>query len=327
MSLLWPWMLLSLAGLPLLVLGHRRLLARRRANTAALAELGLVAPAASGSRRRHVAPVLILTALAVLAVGLARPQATVAEPRREGTVVLAFDTSSSMAATDLAPSRIEAAKAAARDLVARQPSSVSLAVVSFGTAGLITQQPTTDRARVLAAIDRISVQGGTALGRGIQVALSAIFGRSVEIDAPGEGSSSQGQNLGYTSSAAVVLFSDGENTSEPDPLDVADVASTAGVRVYSIGLGTTAGTVLDIDGFQVATALQPQDLQDIAEVTDGRYVAAADAESLSGVYDAIDLQWTLRSQPVEITALLAAVAVLLLLLAAGLSLTWFGRVI
>lgn len=334
MSFAWPWALLGLLAVPLLVVVHRRLLARRATRRADLAGLGLVAPPAPGRRRRHVAPVLYLLAGTVCVLALARPQAAVAEPHREGTVVLAFDVSSSMAATDLAPTRIEAAKAAARELVAQQPAEVRLGVVAFGTSGLVTQQPTTDRAEVLAAIDRVGVQGGTALGRGIQTALTAVAGRPVPIDDPdaapppgGTGPEPQGPDLGFYPSAAVVLFSDGENTSSPDPLVVAEAASTAGVRIYSIGLGTARGAVLDIDGFQVATALDEQTLRQISEVTDGRYVAATDARALAGVYGAIDLQWTVRTEQREVTGLFAAAAALLLLLGAGLSLAWFGRVI
>lgn len=331
MTFSWPWMLLSLLAIPLLVVAYRRLLARRAARRVELAALGLVAPASVTGRRRHVAPVLFLTALGVLALALARPELTVAEPRREGTVVLAFDVSASMAATDLAPSRIEAAKSAARGFVAEQPAQIKVGVVTFGTNGVITQQPTTDRAAVLAAIDRIGVQGGTALGRGIQTSLTAIAGRTVQIDgdpAAGGGTvEQQGPDLGYFSSAAVILLSDGENTSEPDPVEVAEVASTAGVRIYPIGVGSAAGTVLEIDGFQVATALDEEMLREVAEVTDARYFTAQDEQQLAEVYDGIDLRWALNRSRMEITALLAGGAALLVLAGASLSFAWFGRVI
>lgn len=334
MSFAWPWMLLSLAAIPVLVIGYRRLLSRRATRRAQLASLGLVAPSALvATRRRHVAPVLFLTALGLLAVALARPQATVAEPRREGTVVLAFDVSASMAATDLSPTRIEAAKAAARAFVGEQPAPIQVGVVTFGTSGVIIQQPTTDRNAVLAAIDRIGVQGGTALGRGIQTSLTAIAGRTVQISGE-EGTDSgagsverQGPDLGYYSSAAVILLSDGENTADPDPVEVAQVASTAGVRVYPIGLGSPAGTVLEIDGFQVATALDEPLLREIARVTDAQYFTAQDEQELADVYDAIDLRWTVHPAPMEITGLLAAAAALLLLVGASSSFAWFGRVI
>lgn len=328
MSFTWPWMLLSLGAVPLLVLLYRRLLRHRAARRSELAALGLVAPGAvSVGWRRHVTPVLFLSAMALLFIALARPEATLSYPRREGTVILAFDVSASMAATDLAPSRIDVAKSAARVFVESQPATVLVGVVAFSGSGLVTQQATADRARVLDAIDRLTPGGGTALARGLQTSLSAIVGKTVQLDAPGGSVEPEGQDLGYHGSAAVILLSDGENTAEPDPIGVAEIASSAGVRVYPIGLGSPEGTVLEIDGFQVATALDESLLREIASTTDGRYFAAADEKALASVYQSIDLAWTVEAKHAEVTALFAASAAVLLLLGAGLSLAWFGRAV
>jgi Ca-activated chloride channel family protein len=270
---------------------------------------------------------LFLGALTLLFVALARPSATIAEARREGTVVLAFDSSGSMAATDLAPNRMDVAKAAARTFVGRQPATIRVGVVTFGESGLIAQRPTTDRTAVLAAIDRLSPEGGTALGRGIQTSLSAIAGRPVQLDAPSGTAEAEGQNLGYFGSAAVILLSDGENTAGPDPIEVSRLASTAGVRVYPVGLGSAAGTVLEIDGFQVATALDEPLLKEIASTTDGEYFAAGDEAELRAVYSSIDLSWKVEAKHLEVTALFAGAAAILLLVGAGLSVAWYGRVI
>ncbi len=124
-----------------------------------------------------VAPVLLLAALAVLIVALSRPVAAVAQPNREGTVVLAFDVSGSMAADDVRPTRLEAAKAAARGFVEQQPASVRIGVVAFGGTAIVTARPTDDRAAVLAAVNRLQPQGDTSLGEGILGSLSAIAGR------------------------------------------------------------------------------------------------------------------------------------------------------
>lgn len=324
----WPWMLFGLSALPMLVLIYRRLLARRAARRSELAALGLVAPGAvSSGWRRHVAPVLFLVAFSLLLVALARPEATLNQPRREGTVVLAFDVSASMAATDIEPTRMDAAKAAARAFVAEQPATVRIGVVAFSGSGLVTQQPTTNRTRVLDAIDRLTPEGATALGRGLQTALSAIAGKTVLLDTTSESSEQEGQDLGYYGSAAVILLSDGENTVEPDPVEVAELASTAGVRVYPIGLGSPEGTVLEIDGFQVSTALDETLLREIAKTTDARYFTAADEKELTKIYRSIDLAWVVKPERVEITAVLAGGAALLLLLGVGLSLAWFGRVL
>jgi Ca-activated chloride channel family protein len=324
----WPWGLLALAAVPLVVLWYRRLVRARAARRAELAALGLAGPAPVPGWRRSLPAALLLSAVVLLLAAVSRPEISVPLPRREGTVLLAFDVSSSMIATDIAPTRMEAAKAAARAVVERQPATVRVGVVAFGTSGLVTQQPTADRASVLAAIDRLQPGGGTALGSGLQTSLSAITGQTVLVDASGGSSvEPQGQDLGYHGSAAVVLFSDGENTADPDPVEVAELASSAGVRVYPVGIGSPRGTVIEVDGFQLATALDEPTLRTIAERTDGRYVPAADAAALAGVADAIDLEWKVTTEHVEVTALLAAVAGLLVLAAAGLSLAWIGRVI
>jgi Ca-activated chloride channel homolog len=324
----WPWMLLGLVAVPLVVLWFRRLVRARASRRAELAALGLVGPAPTG-RRRYLPPALLLAALVLLLVGLARPELGVALPRREGTVILAVDTSASMAATDLTPTRMDAAKAAARAFVEKQPPDVRIGVVAFSGSGLVTQEVTEDRASVVAAIDRLRPDGGTALGSGLQTALGAIVGRPVLVDSGGAapGVEQQGPDLGYHGSAAVVVFTDGENTDDPDPLQVADLASSAGVKVYPVGLGSPQGTVLQIDGFSLATRLDEPMLRDIATHTDGRYIAGIDPQALAGIADAVDLQWTVETEHIEVTALLAAGAAVLLLLAVGLSLAWFGRVI
>jgi Ca-activated chloride channel family protein len=331
MTLDWPWMLLALAAVPLVVLWYERLLRARAERRTRLAALGLVAPGAMTSgRRRHVPPALFLVALVLLVAALARPEATVPQPRREGTVILAFDVSASMAATDVTPTRMEAAKAAARTFVERQPSTVKIGEVAFGGTGLVTQEATDDRGAVLGAIDRLTPQGGTGLGRGLQTSLSAIVGRQVQVAAgAAAGSSAEpvGPDLGYHGSAAIVLLSDGENTDDPDPIEVADLASGAGVKVYPIGVGKPQGTVLQIDGFQVATKLDEPVLKEIAAHTDGRYFPAADQQALSAVYDSIDLAWTVDAEHIELTALFAAAAALLVLVGVGLSFAWFGRAV
>ncbi|ODU03497.1 MAG: hypothetical protein ABS81_14055 [Pseudonocardia sp. SCN 72-86] len=325
----WPWALLALVLVPLVVVWYVRRLRARAARRAALAEQGLVATSPPSTWRRRIPAGLFLLALLLLVAGLARPEASIPEPRREGTVVLAFDVSGSMAATDLTPTRLDAAKTAAKAFVERQPASVRIAVVAFGATGVVTQEPTPDRASAVAAIDRLAPQGGTALGGGLQTALGAIVGKQVVVPSEqgGGGPEPTGPDLGYHGSAAIVLLTDGENTAEPDPLQVADIASTAGVKVYPVGLGSPGGTVLQIDGFQIATKLDEPLLREIAARTDGRYFAAADPAALSAVYDAVELEWTVENRRVELTALVAVAGVVLLAIGAALSLAWTGRVV
>jgi Ca-activated chloride channel family protein len=326
MTLTWPWMVAGLALLPLLVVAYRRLLAARAARLRAMAAEGFVL-VERRDRLRHLGPVLLLAALALLVVALTRPVAAVAEPHREGTVVLAFDVSNSMAATDVKPTRLEAAKAAARGFVEKQPPSVRIAVVAFGGSGVVAQRPTDDRSAVLAAIARLTPQGDTSLAGGILGGLSAIAGKPVRPPTDTENGATDETPIGYFGGTAIVLLTDGENTSGADPNDLADLASAAGVRIDPVGLGTPAGTVIDVDGFSIATALDESVLRQVADTTGGTYRRASDVATLAAVYDSIQLQWTTRSVPHEITSLVAAVAALLLLAGAAVTVLRQGRVV
>lgn len=329
MSLGSPWMLLSLVVVPVLVLAYARMVRARGRRAARLAAEGLV-PTVAPRRarwRRHVPFVLVAAALALVCVGLARPTVSLAVPVREGTVILAFDVSNSMRATDLEPTRIEAAKEAATAFAERQPSTIEIGVVAFGDSAVTVLRPSNVQEEVLAAIQRLSVGGGTSLGQGLFTSLGAIAGKPLTIDESALESDSEDVDIGFYGSSAIVLLSDGENTSSPDPLRVAEVASSAGVRVHAIGLGTPEGTVLEIDGFNVATALDEELLTEIAEVTDGTYDTAADSEALARVYESIDLAFERVEEPREVTAVFAAGGGLLLAVGALLSTAWFGRVL
>lgn len=327
MTLTWPWALAGLLVVPVLVVGYRRVLRVQEQRRTALAEQGLVMPAPRVGWRRHVGPALMIGALTVLVLSLTRPVASVAEPHREGTVVLAFDVSNSMAAKDVKPSRLEAAKAAARGFVAKQPPSVRIAVVAFGGTALVTQRPTEDRAAVLAAVSRLKPSGDTSLADGVLTGLSAIVGKPVKAPGDAEAGTTDETAIGFHGGTAIVLLSDGENTASADPVKAAELASAAGVRVDPIGLGTPAGTVIEVDGFSLATALDEASLQKIAQTTGGTYRRATDAASLAAVYDAIELQWTTRTVPHEVTSWVAAAAALLLLGGATVSVLRQGRVI
>jgi Ca-activated chloride channel family protein len=128
------------------------------------------------------------------------------------------------------------------------------------------------------------------------------------------------------SSAVIVLLSDGENLSATDPLEVAQLAAEAGVRIYPVGIGSAEGAVLEVDGFTVHTQLNEQVLQEIASVTNGAYYRAEDAETLREIYRTIDLQLTVEGEQTEITSLLAGLGALFFLVGAVLSMLWFGRV-
>jgi Ca-activated chloride channel family protein len=333
MSFIWPLMLILLLLLPLCVVLYVRLQRRRRRLAASYGSLGLVQGVAGRQlgRRRHIPPALFLASLAVMIVALARPQTTVSVPRVEGTVLLTFDVSGSMAAEDLQPNRMEAAKEAARAFVEQQPRSVQIGVLAFSDSGLAVQAPTNDQDAVLAAINRLSPQRGTSLGQGILAALNTIatanqpppkiYTNLTPTPAPSPTPVPDGT---YTS-AAIVLITDGENNENPNPLEVAQLAADRGVRIYTIGIGSSAGTTLHVNGFTVHTSLDEPMLQQIAQVTEGAYYHAANGDDLRAIYENLGLQLVIKPEDTEVTALFAGLGMLILLIGAICSMLWLSR--
>ncbi len=324
-----PWMLALLVVVPAMVAAYVSARRRRARRAAELADQGLVATSSASrlGKRRHVPFGLFVAALSLLLIGGARPMTTIKTPRQEGTVILAMDVSNSMKADDVRPTRMEAAKTAARAFVERQPPAVRIGVVAFGDGAVVVQTPTNAHVDVLAAIDRLTTEGGTSLGQGLVTSLSAIAGKPVTIDPEALASDSAQVDIGYFGSATVVLLSDGEETSRPDPVSVAEVASVAGVRVHTIGVGTPEGTVVQVDGFNVATALHSELLEEVASVTDGTYHEGDEAEGLEAISESIDLRFKLVAEHTEVTGLFSAAGIVLLVAGALLSVLWFGRVV
>ena len=336
MTFAWPPMLLALALIPLGIWAYRAIGRRRRAILDARAGTGFAAATTRPAHgpRSWLGTTLIVVGLTVLVVALARPQGVVSLPRQEGTVILAFDISGSMAATDLTPTRMEAAKAAARDFVSRQPTSVVVGVVAFSDAGLTVQVPTNDDAAVIATINRLAPTRGTALATGIQASLDAIAraenppqtnyysNRSASPDAsPTPAPVPPGSHR----SAAIVLLTDGENNENPDPLAAAQAAADRGIRIFTVGIGSPTGADLDIEGFRVHTQLDEPALQQIADLTGGTYYHATDTKELQTIYDQLDPRLSIAPQTLELTPLFAGAGMLLLVAGGLLSLLWLGR--
>jgi Ca-activated chloride channel family protein len=279
--------------------------------------------------RRHIPPALFLLSLTILLIALARPQAVVRLPRVQGTVILAFDVSGSMAADDLEPSRMESAKAAAREFVQRQPSSVQIGVVAFSGNGFSVQSPTDDQAAVLASIERLKPEHSTSLANGILASLNVIDRQSGQSSASttdlAEAPTPTPVPQGVYAPAMIILLSDGENTAPPDPFAAAQSAADRGVRVYTVGIGSPAGKTLEINGFNVHTQLDERTLQQIAQLTGGAYYHAGSDEELRTVYEDINPQLVIKPEKMEITSLLAGVGILTLLIGGAFSLVWFSR--
>jgi Ca-activated chloride channel family protein len=332
MTFLWPQMLLAILAVPLLVL--LRATMRRRSRSRAVQMQGL-ALAPSGTANRGSTPdvgwILFLIAVAVLSVALARPQATVNLPRLEGTVILAFDVSGSMAATDFEPTRLESAKQAAQAFVDKQPPGVQIGVVAFSDSGFSVQAPTNDEEIILGAIDRLSPERGTSLANGILVSLNTIaavgqpdtnyYSNRTPTPQPTPTPLPQGQY----SSAAIVLLSDGENNERPDPMTAAQLAAQRGVRIYTIGLGSPGGALLHLNGLTIRSRLNEPMLQDIADETGGSYYNAPTADELKQIYENLTPQLALRPENTELTALFAAGGTVILLAAALATLLRSGR--
>jgi Ca-activated chloride channel family protein len=332
MSFIWNSMLGFLLLVPVLVLIYIALYRRRnRMAEQSGFTFTQVANAQMGVRR-HVPVLIFLLGITVLLISLARPQATISLPKFEGTVVLVFDVSGSMAAEDAEPTRLEAAKEAAMAFVDNQPASVRIGVVAFSDGGINVQQPGADRNSTVATIERLVPRRGTSLGQGLLVALNAIA-----VDA-GDPPLLDTENLsleegvieppqGWYPSAAIVLFSDGENNEFPDPLVVTDLAVDLGVRVYTVGVGSLEGSVINVEGMSIHTQMNEAMLTQIADTSGGQYYLAGDENNLELIYD--DLKPTLSIKPdeMEMTSLFAGFGMLIFLVGGALSFLWFGRVL
>jgi Ca-activated chloride channel homolog len=331
MSFIWSCMLGLLILAPLLVLVYV-LLQRRGQNIVARSGFGLVQTFRTTDVRRHIPALVFLLGLTILLFSLARPQATVSLPKYEGTVILVFDVSGSMAADDIAPTRMEAAKAIATDFVEGQPADVRIGVVAFSDGGLSVQTPGVNREGTLATIERLVPRRGTSLGNGVLVALNTIA-----VDA-GDPPIINTNNLstaddaltalqGWYPSAVVVLFSDGENNDPPDPLMVTDLAIDLGVRIYTIGVGSAEGTTIKVEGMTVHTQLNEPLLAQIALASGGQYYPAADETELRRIYNDLEPTLSIKPEELELTSLLAGISILVFLVGGALSMSWFGRVL
>ncbi|MEP7289508.1 MAG: VWA domain-containing protein [Chloroflexota bacterium] len=331
MLFIWPLMLLLLLLIPLAVLWYLRHQQRRRDLIARYGSLGLVQGSMGRTIgiRRHIPSMLFLLALIILIFALARPETQVSLPHIEGTVILAFDVSGSMAADDLKPTRMEAAKTAAQDFVQRQPSTVQIGVVAFSDSGFSGQVPTRDQGAVLAAINRLAPQRGTSLGNGILASLNTIavgsgthyYSNLSQTPTPTPTPMPQGT---YTS-AAIVLLTDGENNASPDPLVAAQAAADRGVRIYTVGIGSTAGTNIKVDGFTIHTQLDEATLQQISQLTGGAYYNADNEQDLRSIYDHLNTELVVKPEKTEITSILAGISIFIMLIGGIFSLLWFSR--
>ncbi|HVD17508.1 MAG TPA: VWA domain-containing protein [Propionibacteriaceae bacterium] len=304
-----PLLILGLLVAAALIVGA--VLAGRR-RSAALAAAGV---SVAGRRNHQLGLWLSVGGVVLLAVAVAGPAAALPVGRSAGTVMLAMDVSNSMSADDVTPSRLAAAQQAALSFIDAQPDSVDIGVVGFDQGALTTSQPSADRAATKAAVERLRTAGGTSLASAILGSLSAIAGTPVRIGEDGDL-----PDIGHWGSATIVLFSDGEDQGGSDAVSAAaTIAQNAGVHIEAVGVGTADGTAVEIDGYQLHTALDTEQLTAIAKATGGTYHHASETGQLDDIASTIDLRLTVAKQDVPLAG--GFIAVALPLLAAGALLT------
>jgi Ca-activated chloride channel family protein len=354
-------MLWLLAALPVLVALYVVMLRRKKKLALRYANLSMVRQAmgAGATFRRHVPPLLFLVALTLMIAAVARPAAVITLPSQRSTVILTMDVSGSMLATDVQPDRLQAAKAAAKAFIEEQPRDVRIGVVAFAASALLVQAPTFVREDLFAAIDRLATQRATAIGSGILVSLKTLFpdgdfeisgsrggagGRDGMNMGGGTGGGLGGVPLGSqpkdgektpfqpvapgsNGTSVVILLTDGQATTGPDPVEAARKSAERGVRIFTVGLGSTDGTVVNFGGRSARVQLDEETLQKIADVTHGSYFRASTANDLKTIYKSLNTQLIMETKKTEITAFFCAAAAVFAILAAGLSLLWFNRIL
>ncbi len=319
MTFLHPLILVGLAAIPLLIWWYTGQ-QRRRTEAASAFAAPKLAPSVAPHRprwRRHAPMLVFALALAVLIVAAARPQQVVAVPLNTASIVLANDTSGSMAATDVSPTRLRAAQKAATGFLKHVPSSVRVGLVEFNSRVTVLQSPTTDRSLVRSALTELKVTGGTAIGDAIRTSLRlATSAKKAGAKQP---------------PAAIVLLSDGSNDVGSDPLTAAQQAAKDHIPIYTVVLGTAHGTVAEkrANGGTVNVPVppDPQQLAQIASISHGKAFTATDAKGLNTVYERLGAQLGHKKVKREITASFAGGGLALLLLGGAASLAWFGRLV
>lgn len=358
MRFLWPHLLWLLAALPLLVAAYVYALRKKKRAALRYSSLILVREAMEpGHRwRRHIPPALFLTALAIAIVAMARPMASVVLPSEHVTLIMAMDVSRSMQAADVEPNRISAAQTAAKSFIEGVPRNIRVGIVAFAGTASVVQTPTENRDDLIAAIDRFQLQRGTATGSGLLLALAQLFPDiGIDLEAilydnayyrygmiqKGSGAKKIEQARkaekaekkqftpavpGSYTSGAIILLSDGRRTTGPDPLEAARMAADRGVRVFTVGFGTKeGGTIPGWEGMGFYVRLDEETLKAVANITGADYFHAASSTDLRKIYQTLNTKFAMERQDTEVSALFSAAAVLLVMLAALLSLWWFHR--
>ncbi|MFM8920433.1 MAG: VWA domain-containing protein [Limnohabitans sp.] len=324
LQFLWPFMLYACVGVPLFA-GHY------------------------AYQTKQVPPMVLCLGLLMLCAAMARPQTVLMSPLREATVMLVIDTSGSMRAKDLKPSRIEAAQQAAQQFIQDKPSRLRVGLVTVAGTAALAQAPTEERDALLKALDYLPLQYGSALGTGLLVSLEALLpgadidaqkiineasemggkkandmGKSLDDKAKPatEASASRGKNM------AIVLMSDGQSNMGPELLKMAELAAKHEVKVYTVGIGTKEGDVVHIQGRSMRVKLEDEALQKVSALTQGEYFRADSTEGLKNVYDQLGYKLRFEKRAMtEISAQIALLGMLLILISLVRNFARMGKII
>jgi len=319
MSFAQPLFLVALLLVPLGFVAYMQHERNRRAAAAAFAAPAVqasVVPRSPGWRR-HVPLAVYALALAILVLALAKPQRTVAVPVERASIMLTTDYSGSMQATDVPPTRLQAARDAANRFLAQVPAAVRVGLVAFNQSARLVESPTTDRAVIRDAVSALEPSGGTATGEALAVSLGAL--------------ARQTDPQGVRVPAAIILLSDGKSVRGRRPQDLAQRAKDLKIPIYTVTLGTAAGTIqVPRPNGTLATRPVPPDpneSREVAQISGGRAYTADTARDLSAVYDALGSRIGYRDEKREVTAAFTGGALALLAAGALLSLHWFRRLV
>jgi len=316
-----PFVLVVLVAIPVLILVYGGVQRDRRRAAAVFAQPKLAAsvtPRRPGWRR-HVPMLIVLLAIVALVVAAAKPQRSVAVPVERASIMLITDVSGSMQATDVRPTRLVAARTAAKRFVAKVPETVNVGVMALSSKPRVLASPTRDRVAIDQALDQLTPRGGTGTGEAITAATNILKHQ------PGVN--------GKRPPSAIVLLSDGAATGTIDPVSAAQAARKLRIPIYTVALGTQEGTItVPRPGGQGGTETRrvppdPQSLAEVAKASGGKTYTAADASKLSDVYKSLGSLLGTKNEKRQVTAGFAGGALVLLLLGAAMSLRWFGRLI
>jgi Ca-activated chloride channel homolog len=311
MTLGAPTYLLALLAIPVVAAIYALARNRRRRYAIRFPAAAVLARVGQPRMRRILPPALLAGSAAVLAVAMAKPQATVAVPVEKASVMLVTDESGSMSATDVDPSRLAAAQSAADSFLDKAPKKLLVGFVGFSSQTNAVVEPTLERDPVRSALQSLQADGGTATGDALDAALDRLAAR-------------RGKD-GKRAPAAVILLSDGKRTEGSDPLVAAQRAKQMGIPVSTVALGTADGVVQGPQGQVLSVAPDPETLQEISRITGGTFTETADASQLEGVYKKLGSKVGTKRVKQEVSSSFAAAGLVLLLAGLGTGLRWRGR--